>query len=107
MENDENQLVRIQVRRELHRYEEGGENLSRQEKIMLSTIEKALFLKGVNMFETMSADELKILSNISREIQIEALGIEKEPLLELIHEHPTISIAIIGQLAGIIRSQNE
>ena len=142
---------------------------------MLSTIEKALFLKGVNMFETMSADELKILSNISREIQIEAgkvlfeqgapcdylyvivdgeieiilnqengeprilatlappnsfgeialfgdegrsagarasrdtslLGIEKEPLLELIHEHPTISIAIIGQLAGIIRSQNE
>ena len=175
MENDENQLVRIQVRRELLRYEEGGENLSRQEKIMLSTIEKALFLKGVNMFETMSADELKILSNISREIQIEAgkvlfeqgdscdylyvivdgeieiilnqenagprilatlgpptsfgeialfgdegrsagaraskdaslLGIEKEPLLELIHEHPTISIAIIGQLAGIIRSQNE
>ena len=175
MENDENQLVRIQVRRELLRYGEGGENLSRQEKIMLSTIEKALFLKGVNMFETMSADELKILSNISREIQIEAgkvlfeqgdscdylyvivdgeieiilnqenaepkilatlgpptsfgeialfgdegrsagarasqdaslLGIEKEPLLELIHEHPTISIAIIGQLAGIIRSQNE
>ncbi len=175
MENDENQMVRIQVRRELLRYEDGGENLSRQEKIMLSTIEKALFLKGVNMFETMSADELKILSNISREIQIEAgkvlfeqgdscdylyvivdgeieiilnqedaeprilatlgpptsfgeialfgdegrsagaraskdtslLGIEKEPLLELIHEHPTISIAIIGQLAGIIRSQNE
>ncbi len=175
MENDENQMVRIQVRRELLRYEDGGENLSRQEKIMLSTIEKALFLKGVNMFETMSADELKILSNISREIQIESgkvlfeqgdscdylyvivdgeieiilnqedaeprilatlgpptsfgeialfgdegrsagaraskdtslLGIEKEPLLELIHEHPTISIAIIGQLAGIIRSQNE
>ena len=176
MENDENQLVRIQVRRELLRYEEGGENLSRQEKIMLSTIEKALFLKGVGMFETMSADQLKILSNISREIQIpegkvlfeqgdpcdylyvivdgeieiilnqaangeprilatlapptsfgeialfgdegrsagarasqdtSLLGIEKEPLLELIHEHPTISIAIIGQLAGIIRSQNE
>ena len=175
MENDKDQLVRLQVRRELLRYEGGGENLSEQEKIMLSTIEKALFLKGVNMFETMSADELKILSNISREIQIEAgkvlfeqgdpcdylyvivdgeieiilnqesgeprilatlappnsfgeialfgdegrsagarasrdtslLGIEKEPLLELIHEHPTISIAIIGQLAGIIRSQNE
>ena len=175
MENDESQQVRLQVRRELLRYEEGGENLSRQEKIMLSTIEKALFLKGVGMFEAMSADQLKILSNISREIQIEAgkvlfeqgdpcdylyvivdgeieiilnqengegktlaslgpptsfgeialfgdegrsagaraskdtslLGIEKEPLLELIYEHPTISIAIIGQLAGIIRSQNE
>lgn len=175
MENDENQLVRIQVRRERTRRGAGGDILSGQETFMLSTIEKALFLKGVNMFETMSADELKILSNISREIQIEAgkvlfeqgdpcdylyvivdgeieillnqenaepkilatldpptsfgeialfgdegrsagaraskdtslLGIEKEPLLELIHEHPTISIAIIGQLAGIIRSQNE
>ena len=175
MENDESQQVRLQVRRELLRYEESGENLSRQEKIMLSTIEKALFLKGVGMFEAMSADQLKILSNISREIQIEEgkvlfeqgdpcdylyvivdgeieiilnqengegktlaslgpptsfgeialfgdegrsagaraskdtslLGIEKEPLLELIYEHPTISIAIIGQLAGIIRSQNE
>ena len=175
MENDESQQVRLQVRREFLRYEESGENLFRQEKIMLSTIEKALFLKGVGMFEAMSADQLKILSNISREIQIEAgkvlfeqgdpcdylyvivdgeieiilnqengeaktlaslgpptsfgeialfgdegrsagaraskdtslLGIEKEPLLELIYEHPTISIAIIGQLAGIIRSQNE
>ena len=175
MENDENQLVRIQVRRERTQYGVVGENLSGQEKFMLSTIEKALFLKGVNMFETMSADELKILSNISREIQIEAgkvlfeqgdpcdylyvivegeieiilnqengepkilatlgpptsfgeialfgdegrsagaraskdtslLGIEKEPLLELIHDHPNISIAIIGQLANIIRSQNE
>ena len=175
MENDESQQVRLQVRREFLRYEGSGENLSRQEKIMLSTIEKALFLKGVGMFEAMSADQLKILSNISREIQIEEgkvlfeqgdpcdylyvivdgeieiildqengeaktlaslgpptsfgeialfgdegrsagaraskdtslLGIEKEPLLELIYEHPTISIAIIGQLAGIIRSQNE
>ncbi|MDE0332346.1 MAG: cyclic nucleotide-binding domain-containing protein [Nitrospinae bacterium] len=175
MENDENQLVRIQVRRERTHRGEIGEIITGQEKFMLSTIEKALFLKGVNMFETMSADELKILSNISREIQIEAgkvlfeqgdpcdylyvivdgeieiilsqenaeprvlatlgpttsfgeialfgdegrsagarasndaslLGIEKEPLLELIYEHPTISIAIIGQLAGIIRSQNE
>ena len=175
MENDESQQVRLQVRREFLRYKGSGENLSRQEKIMLSTIEKALFLKGVGMFEAMSADQLKILSNISREIQIEEgkvlfeqgdpcdylyvivdgeieiildqengeaktlaslgpptsfgeialfgdegrsagaraskdtslLGIEKEPLLELIYEHPTISIAIIGQLAGIIRSQNE
>ena len=175
MENDENQLVRIQVRRERSKRGADGGIISGQETFMLSTIEKALFLKGVNMFETMSADELKILSNISREIQIEAgqvlfeqgdpcdylyiivdgeieiilnqdneeprilatlgpttsfgeialfgdegrsagaraskdtslLGIEKEPLLELIHEHPTISIAIIGQLAGIIRSQNE
>ncbi len=175
LENDESQLVRLQVRRELLRFEGVGENPSRQEKIMLSTIEKALFLKGVNMFETMSAEQLKILSNISREIPIQAgtvlfeqgdpcdylyvivegeieiilnqengesrvlatlgppasfgevalfgdegrsagarasedtslLGIEKEPLLQLIHEHPTISIAIIGQLAGIIRSQNE
>lgn len=175
MENDESQLVRMQTRRDRPRDGVVGEILHRQEKFMLSTIEKALFLKGVNMFETMSADELKILSNISREIQIEAgkvlfeqgdscdylyvivdgeieiilnqenaepkilatlgpptsfgeialfgdegrsagaraskdtslLGIEKELLLELIHEHPTISIAIIGQLAGIIRSQNE
>ncbi len=175
MENDENQLVRIQVRRERSNRGAEGDIQSGQETFMLSTIEKALFLKGVNMFETMSADELKILSNISREIQIESgtvlfeqgdpcdylyvivdgeieiilnqengepkilatldrtasfgeialfgdegrsagaraskdtslLGIEKEPLLELIHEHPTISIAIIGQLAGIIRSQNE
>ena len=175
MENDEEQLVRIQVRREHTHPGVVGENMAGQEKFMLSTIEKALFLKGVNMFETMSAHELKILSHISREIQIEAgrvlfepgdpcdylyvivnggieiilnqengepkilatlgpptsfgeialfgdagrsagarasqdtslLGIEKEPLLELIHEHPSISIAIIGQLAGIIRSQTE
>ena len=175
MENDESRLVRIQTRRDRPRDGAVGEILHGQEKFMLSTIEKALFLKGVNMFETLSADELKILSNISREIQIpegtvlfeqgdpcdylyvivdgeieiilnqangaprilatlgpptsfgeialfgdegrsagarasrdtSLLGIEKEPLLELIHEHPTISIAIIGQLAGIIRSQNE
>ena len=175
MENDESQLVRIQVRREHAHYGVSGENLPGQEKFMLSTIEKALFLKGVNMFETMSADQLKILSNISREIQIQGgtvlfeqgdpcdylyvivageieiilnqesgeskilatlgptasfgeialfgdegrsagaraskdaslLGIEKDPLLQLIHEHPTISIAIIGRLASIIRSQNE
>ncbi len=175
MENDESRLVRIQTRRDRPRDGAVGEILHGQEKFMLSTIEKALFLKGVNMFETLSADELKILSHISREIQIpegtvlfeqgdpcdylyvivdgeieiilnqangaprilatlgpptsfgeialfgdegrsagarasrdtSLLGIEKEPLLELIHEHPTISIAIIGQLAGIIRSQNE
>lgn len=173
-ENDEAEQVRAQARRARTRRGAAGANLSGQEKGMLSTIEKALFLKGINMFETMTADQLKILSNISREIQIEAgrilfeqgdpcdylyvivdgeieitrnqangaprvlatlgpaasfgeialfgeegrsagarasqdttlLGIEKDPLLQLIHEHPTISISIIGQLANIIRSQN-
>jgi hypothetical protein len=35
---------------------------------MLSTIEKALFLKKINLFESMSPEHLKILSNISEEI---------------------------------------
>ena len=173
-ENDEDERVRVQARRTLGHRGAPGENSPRQEKIMLSTIEKALFLKGVGMFETMSADQLKILSNISREIQMPAgkilfeqgdpcdylyvivdgeieitqsqangepkilatldpptsfgeialfgdegrsagaraskdaslLGIEKEPLLLLIQERPAISIAIIGQLASIIRSQS-
>ncbi len=164
--NDASELVRLQALRT---------DASTREKVMLSTIEKALFLKGVNMFETMNADELKILSNISREMQVEGgavlfeqgdpcdylyvivegeieiflnqangaprvlatlgpttsfgeialfgdegrsagartskdtslLAIEKEPLLQLIHEHPTISIAIIRQLAHIIRNQSE
>lgn len=142
---------------------------------MLSTIEKALFLKGVKLFETMTADQLRILSNISKEVQvtggevlfekgdpcdylyvivegqveivndpgspneevlavlgptasfgemalfgttgrsaaaraaqdISLLAIEKDPLLLLIQEHPTISIAIIEQLASIIRHQDE
>ncbi|MEK6710408.1 MAG: cyclic nucleotide-binding domain-containing protein, partial [Nitrospinota bacterium] len=140
---------------------------------MLSTIEKALFLKGVKLFERLTADQLRILSNISREIQVGSgevlfemgdpcdylyvivegqveivndpgspdeqvlavlgstasfgemalfgnqgrsaaaraaqdtslLGIEKDPLLLLIQEHPAISIAIIEQLAEIIRNQ--
>lgn len=172
--NDESEMVRIQARRGLGRRGRPGETSSRQEKAMLSTIEKALFLKGVNMFEAMSAEQLKILSNISREIQAPAgkilfeqgdpcdylyvivdgeieitqsrtsgeprilatlgpptsfgeialfgeegrsagaraskdaslLGIEKEPLLQLIHDHPAISVAIIRQLASIIRGQS-
>ncbi len=36
----------------------------------LSTIEKALFLKGVNLFESMTAEQLRILSDISTEIHI-------------------------------------
>lgn len=142
---------------------------------MLSTIEKALFLKGVKLFERMTADQLRILSNISREIQVQGgdilfekgdpcdylyvivdgqieivndpgvtheeilavlgpsacfgemalfgnqgrsaaaraaqdtslLGIEKDPLLLLVQEHPSISIAIIEQLASIIRNQDQ
>jgi CRP-like cAMP-binding protein len=142
---------------------------------MLSTIEKALFLKGVKLFETMTADQLRIMSNISREIQVAAgailfekgdpcdylyvivegqieiisdpgasheetfavlgptacfgemalfgnqgrsaaaravrdtslLGIEKDPLILLVQEHPTIAIAIIEQLASIIRNQDQ
>ena len=37
---------------------------------MLSTIEKALFLKEVNLFESMNAEQLKIISNISKEINV-------------------------------------
>ncbi len=35
---------------------------------MLSTIEKALFLKTVNLFEAMTPEQLKILTNISEEV---------------------------------------
>ncbi len=35
---------------------------------MLSNIEKALFLKTVNLFESMTPDQLKILTNISEEV---------------------------------------
>ena len=38
---------------------------------MLSTIEKALFLKSVNLFEAMSPEQLKILPNISEEVTYE------------------------------------
>lgn len=172
--DDRDERVRLQARR-LLRALDGGADLNGGEGKMLSTIEKALFLKGVKLFETMTADQLRILSNISREIgvaggevlfekgdpcdylyvivegQIEIvndpgssheevlatlgptacfgemalfgnqgrsaaaraaqdtslLGIEKDPLLLLIQEHPTISIAIIEQLASIIRHQDQ
>ena len=35
---------------------------------MLSTIEKALFLKTVNLFEAMTPEQLKILTNITEEV---------------------------------------
>jgi hypothetical protein len=35
---------------------------------MLTTIEKALFLRGVTLFESMTAEQLKILSDISAEM---------------------------------------
>ncbi|MEE9239587.1 MAG: cyclic nucleotide-binding domain-containing protein [bacterium] len=39
---------------------------------MLSNIEKALFLKTVNLFESMTPDQLKILTNISEEVDYQA-----------------------------------
>ncbi|MFC1491241.1 cyclic nucleotide-binding domain-containing protein [Nitrospinota bacterium] len=141
---------------------------------MLSTIEKALFLKSINLFESMSPEQLKILSNISEEmtfntgdvlfnegdpadylyiivdgeieiiknhaspqqVRLAVLGtkasfgemaifgsegrsatavasmdssflaMRKEHLLLLIQENPTISTAIVFQLANIIRENN-
>ncbi|OGL59945.1 MAG: hypothetical protein A3J27_00300 [Candidatus Tectomicrobia bacterium RIFCSPLOWO2_12_FULL_69_37] len=172
-QDDGDPRVRLQARR-LLRALGGGADLNGGAGKMLSTIEKALFLKGVKLFETMTADQLRILSNISREIQVAGgevlfekgdpcdylyviiegqieivndpgtshqevlatlgptasfgemalfgnqgrsagaraaqdaslLGIEKDPLLLLIQEHPTISVAIIEQLASIIRNQD-
>ena len=37
---------------------------------MLSTIEKALFLMGVNLFESVTSEQLRILADISTEIHI-------------------------------------
>ncbi len=142
---------------------------------MLSTIEKALFLKTINLFESMSPEHLKILSNISEEITFQEgdvlfnegdaadnlyvivdgeieilknhgtpqqvllahlgikdsfgemamfgsegrsaaavaskdstfLAMQKEHLLLLIQENPTISTAIVFQLANIIRENNK
>ncbi len=168
---DPDERVRSQARRALrrlgHEADGGGE-------AALSTIEKGLFLKGINMFESMTAEELRILSHISKEIRVPAgtilfkkgdpcdylyvivegrveivdkpggpdeelfavlgpttsfgemalfgdqgrsaaartaqdttlLAVEKDPLLLLIEEHPSISIAIIIQLTSIIRHQD-
>lgn len=38
---------------------------------MLSNIEKALFLKSVNLFKSMPPDQLKILTNISEEVNFQ------------------------------------
>ena len=172
--DDGDERVRLQARRLLLALNGDGTSHQGEEK-MLSTIEKALFLKGVKLFERMTADQLRILSNISREIQVQGgdilfekgdpcdylyvivdgqieivndpgatheeilavlgpsacfgemalfgnqgrsaaaraaqdtslLGIEKDPLLLLVQEHPSISIAIIEQLASIIRNQDQ
>jgi HEAT repeat protein len=179
---DPEDRVQVQARRAIKRIESArsaagpssGEDKAAPLE-MLSTIEKALFLRSVNLFESMTADQLKILSNISKEIHIPAgtvlfeegdpcdylyvivggeiqimrdlraagddilailmhpssfgeialfgnegrsaaaragndvtlLGIEKDPLLVLIQEHPEISVAIIFQLTSVIRSQDE
>lgn len=39
---------------------------------MLSNIEKALFLKTVNLFESMTPEQLKILTNISEEVNYQS-----------------------------------
>ena len=39
--------------------------------------------------------------------EVTLLGIEKDPLLVLIQEHPEISVAIIFQLTSIVRHQDE
>ncbi len=166
---DSEERVRIQAKRA----GSGPENRSLSE--MLSTIEKALFLMGVNLFESMTSEQLRILADISTEIHIpegqvifesgdpcdylyvivsgeveivnapgkadeqilatlsppasfgeialfgdegrsagaragtylSLLGIEKDPFLALIHEHPAISIAIIYELTSIVRNQDE
>ncbi len=180
--NDQEDRVRIQARRAAKRIESARNAASPSSAEdeaapleMLSTIEKALFLRSVNLFESMTADQLKILSNISNEIHVPAgkvffeegdpcdylyvivegeiqivrnpgaageeilailrhpssfgeialfgsegrsaaarpgndatlLGIEKDPLLALIQEHPEISVAIIFQMTSIIRGQDE
>jgi hypothetical protein len=49
---------------------------------MLSNIEKALFLKTVNLFESMTPEQLKILTNISEEVNFqtgEILFSENDP----------------------------
>ncbi|MEE9240367.1 MAG: HEAT repeat domain-containing protein, partial [bacterium] len=179
---DAEDRVRIQARKAIERIEEARSGSDQPPKRkqetareMLSTIEKALFLRGVTLFEPMTADQLKILSNISREIhvspgevlfhegepcdylyvivdgeieivrnpgdpgedilailkrpssfgeialfgsegrsaaaraanEVTLLGIEKDPLLVLIQEHPEISVAIIFQLTSIVRHQDE
>ena len=70
--HDKDGRVVAQARRVLdHLSEDGGEYPHiRGDGHMLSTIEKALFLKGVNLFESMNAEQLKIISNISKEIII-------------------------------------
>ena len=169
------QARRVTARQEaFHSVEEipfrtdGGANI-------LTTIEKALFLRGVTLFESMTTEQLKILSDISTEIHfspgkvifeggdpcdylfvivegeveigkdfgkpteqilaslaspasfgeialfgdegrsagarsgtdVTLLGIEKDPLLGLIHEHTAISIAIIYELSSIVRNQDQ
>ncbi len=178
--SDPENRVRLQAQRAIKRIESlkstaGQPTAENTEREMLSTTEKALFLRSVTLFESMTADQLKILSNISKEIhfspgvvlfeegepcdylyvivdgEIEIvrapgtagenilailkhpssfgelalfrnegrsaaararndvilLGIEKDPLLVLVQEHPEISVAIIFQLTSIIRSQDE
>ena len=71
--HDKDERVVAQARRVLdHPLSEGGGEPPhiRGDGHMLSTIEKALFLKGVNLFESMNAEQLKIISNISKEINV-------------------------------------
>lgn len=63
---DPDERVRTQARRASARIETGGKNAGSRD--MLSTIEKAVFLKGVKLFDSMTSDQLRILSDISTEM---------------------------------------
>ncbi|MBT3433485.1 MAG: cyclic nucleotide-binding domain-containing protein [Nitrospinaceae bacterium] len=63
--NDPDERVRTQAKRAQAQIKAGGENAGGRE--MLSTIEKALFLKGVKLFDSMTSDQFRVLSDISSE----------------------------------------
>ena len=62
------QARRATVRQEASRAEGPPPSREASGVDMLTTIEKALFLRGVTLFESMTAEQLKILSDISSEI---------------------------------------
>jgi CRP/FNR family cyclic AMP-dependent transcriptional regulator len=85
-------------------------------KTMLSSIEKALFLKTVKLFESMSPEQIKILTNISEEITFQGGDIlfnEGEPAeylyvtvageIDIVKNHGApgeIRLAVLGEKAS-------
>jgi len=64
--NDPDERVRTQAKRSRARIKAGGE--SGGSRMMLSTIEKALFIKGVKLFDSMTSEQFRIIGNISTEL---------------------------------------